>query len=108
MTGMYIYMYAYALQSYVHILTVPIMHDNIIVVLTSFAVLLIVLILASPAQWRVRNTGTLLNIGWLLAGNLVFLINAIIWRDNVANSVPVWCDICKPLAISPRQRTDSI
>lgn len=83
--------------------TVPIMHDNILIVIASFAVFLIMLILASPTQWRVRNTGTILNIGWLLAGNLTFLVNAVIWRDNVVNSAPVWCDICKHVVPQSRR-----
>lgn len=84
------------------------MHDNILIVIGSFAVFLIVLILASPTQWRVRNSGTILNIVWLLAGNLTFLINAMVWRDSIADLAPVWCDICKhPLGNSNNALTFS-
>jgi hypothetical protein len=69
------------------------MHDNILPVLTTFAVVL--LLLASSAQWRARNIGTLLNIGWTLVGNLSFLLNTTIWRDHSKNIAPVFCDICE-------------
>jgi pheromone a factor receptor len=69
------------------------MHDNILPVLTAFA--LVLLLLAGYTQWGARNLGTLLNIGWLLAGNLIFLVNAVVWRDTYDDIAPVWCDICE-------------
>jgi hypothetical protein len=32
---------------------------------------------------------------WLLAISLVFLVDAILWSDNVANSAPLWCDLSR-------------
>lgn len=37
--------------------------------------------------------GTVLWIFWAGTGCLIYFINAIIWRDNVTNWAPVWCDI---------------
>jgi len=68
------------------------MHDNWLPVLTAIATVL--MILASAAQWRARNLGTLLNIGWILVGNLNFFINSVIWRDHFEDTAPVFCDIC--------------
>jgi pheromone a factor receptor len=69
------------------------MHDNSLPVLTAIATVL--MMLASAAQWRARNLGTLLNIGWILVGNLNFFLNSVIWRDHFENSAPVFCDICE-------------
>lgn len=69
------------------------MHDNVLPILTSFALTL--LLLAGYTQWGSRNIGTLLNVGWLIAGNLIFLVNALVWRDTYEDIAPVWCDVCK-------------
>jgi pheromone a factor receptor len=69
------------------------MHDNSLPVLTAIATVL--MMLASAAQWRARNLGTLLNIGWILVGNLNFFLNSVIWRDHSEDTAPVFCDICE-------------
>jgi pheromone a factor receptor len=69
------------------------MHDSALPVVTTIAIIL--LLLAGSAQWRARNLGTLLNIGWTLAGNLSFLLNTLIWRDHSRDAAPVFCDICR-------------
>ena len=69
------------------------MHDNSLPVLTAIATVL--MMLASAAQWRARNLGTLLNIGWILVGNLNFFLNSVIWRDHYDDTAPVFCDICE-------------
>lgn len=69
------------------------MHDNSLPILTAIAIIL--LLLASSGQWRARNLGTLLNIGWTLLGNLSFFLNSLIWRDHSDNTAPVFCDICE-------------
>jgi pheromone a factor receptor len=69
------------------------MHDNSLPILTAIATVL--MLLASAAQWRARNLGTLFNIGWILLGNLNFFLNSVIWRDHFDDTAPVFCDICK-------------
>jgi pheromone a factor receptor len=49
----------------------------------------------SPWHWRSRNTGTLIYIAWSLIANIVYFVNAVIWRNNADNVSPVWCDICE-------------
>ena len=44
------------------------------------------------AAW---NIGCILYIFWVGGQCLFHAINLHIWRDNVINSAPVWCDICK-------------
>jgi pheromone a factor receptor len=42
---------------------------------------------------RRGSVANLTLVGWLLACNLLHAINSIIWADNLAIHVPVWCDI---------------
>ncbi|KDQ50573.1 hypothetical protein JAAARDRAFT_141774 [Jaapia argillacea MUCL 33604] len=44
-------------------------------------------------QWRTRDVAILSTITWLLACNLIHVINSIVWADNVVPRVPVWCDL---------------
>lgn len=39
------------------------------------------------------NMGTILWIFWAGTGTLIYFINGIIWRDNVTNWAPIWCDV---------------
>ena len=54
---------------------------------------LVLLALAAPAHFRARNTGSILYICWAALGNLVFLVNKLVWSDHVRNIAPIWCDI---------------
>ncbi|PVF96423.1 STE3-domain-containing protein [Serendipita vermifera] len=58
-------------------------------------------LLALPAPWHIkaRNSGTLIFIFWAFLGNLVFLINNIVWDANIQNPAPIWCDISSKLLI---------
>ncbi|KAG9079965.1 a-factor receptor [Ceratobasidium sp. 370] len=57
-------------------------------------------ILPLPWHWQARNTGTLLYLGWTLAGCLMFLINSVVWDGNMNDSAPVWCDITSRLVLA--------
>ena len=46
-----------------------------------------------PWHWRAGNVATLAMIAWLFASNVIYGVDAIVWRDNAAVVVPVWCDI---------------
>ncbi|CAK5270892.1 unnamed protein product [Mycena citricolor] len=48
-----------------------------------------------PLPWHLEawNVGTCLFMIWTAIANMIFFINSIIWRGNVHNSAPVWCDI---------------
>jgi pheromone a factor receptor len=58
---------------------------------------LLLLALSAPSHFRARNTGTILYICWTALGNLLALINKLIWHDHVRNIAPVWCDICESI-----------
>lgn len=68
------------------------MHDLGLIICSSLA--LVLLLLPLPLQWRARNASTIINIGWLFIGNLIFLVNACIWWDNMDILALPWCDIC--------------
>jgi pheromone a factor receptor len=53
----------------------------------------VVVLIPSPWHWRSRNVATLCLIFWLALYNMTRFINSLIWADNYANVVPVWCDI---------------
>ncbi|PCH42926.1 putative fungal pheromoneG-protein-coupled receptor [Wolfiporia cocos MD-104 SS10] len=48
-----------------------------------------------PLYWHLEawNVGCVLYIFWSGSQNLIQFINMTIWKDNVINSAPVWCDI---------------
>ena len=54
---------------------------------------LVLLALAAPSQFTARNTGTILYICWVFLGNLISLINKLVWPDHARNIAPVLCDI---------------
>ncbi|KAG9124469.1 a-factor receptor [Ceratobasidium sp. 392] len=66
----------------------------------SCALSIFLVLLPSPWHWKARNTGTLLYIFWTVVGNIIFLVNSIIWNGNFeTDPVPVWCDITTKLII---------
>ncbi|GFZ49116.1 hypothetical protein JCM24511_06866 [Saitozyma sp. JCM 24511] len=67
------------------------MHDLGLTIFSGLGMVLVLLPL--PMHLRAGNAGTVFNIAWLFAGNLVFFVNTIIWWDSDANIAPVWCDI---------------
>lgn len=66
-------------------------------VMTALGMFLVLLPL--PWHWQARNFGTLLYIAWTFIGNLIYFVNSIVWRGNMANPSPIWCDISTKLAI---------
>ncbi|KAF9514397.1 hypothetical protein BS47DRAFT_1316884 [Hydnum rufescens UP504] len=71
--------------------------DTAFIFFASLALVLVLLPL--PWHWNARNYGTLLYIAWTFVGNLVYFVNAIVWRGNLENPAPVWCDISTKLCI---------
>ncbi|KAJ7034227.1 GPCR fungal pheromone mating factor [Mycena alexandri] len=57
------------------------------------------LFLALPWHWRARNVATLAIIFWLFIINMIFAIDAIIWKDSFEIRAAVWCDITTKLII---------
>lgn len=46
-----------------------------------------------PWNWRARNVATLSIITWLFVIDVIYGVDAVVWRHNVNIVVPVWCDI---------------
>ncbi|KAF5385781.1 hypothetical protein D9615_002418 [Tricholomella constricta] len=53
------------------------------------------ILVAIPFSWHLEawNTGTCLYMAWSSLGCLNLFINSVVWRENMANVAPVWCDI---------------
>jgi hypothetical protein len=50
-----------------------------------------------PLPWHIQawNAGTCAFMIWTGLSCLNEFINALVWKGNVLNVVPVWCDICR-------------
>ncbi|KIY66513.1 STE3-domain-containing protein [Cylindrobasidium torrendii FP15055 ss-10] len=48
-----------------------------------------------PLPWHLQawNSGTCAFMMWTAATSFVRAVNSVIWKDNVENVAPVWCDI---------------
>jgi pheromone a factor receptor len=66
-------------------------------IVTSFGILL--LLLPLYWHWKSRNVGTLLYIGWGLTGNIIYLVNSVVWSGNLRNDHHFWCDLSTKLMI---------
>lgn len=51
-----------------------------------------------PLPWHIQawNSGTCAFMIWTATACLIYFIDSLIWAGNVANPVPVWCDIGSP------------
>ena len=47
------------------------------------------------------NTGTCMYMIWTALGCLIYFTNSILWRGNVLNKAPIYCDIGKADAYFP-------
>lgn len=56
-------------------------------------------LLPLPWHWSARNVGTLLYIAWTFTGSLIYLVDSIVWRGNLHNPAPVWCDISTKILV---------
>ncbi len=50
-----------------------------------------------PLPWHFQawNAGTCIYMVWASLASLIQFVDSIIWRGNIINSAPVWCDICE-------------
>ena len=50
-----------------------------------------------PLPWHMQawNSGTCLFMLWTSVGCLNYAVNAIVWRADVLDRAPIWCDICE-------------
>jgi len=73
------------------------MADPVFPIFASLAIVLC--LIPSPWHYKARNSGTLIYIFWIVLGNLVFMVNHIVWAGNLRNPVPVWCDITSKIVM---------
>nr|AAF01419.1 Rcb2.42 [Coprinopsis cinerea] len=59
----------------------------------------ILVLIPLPWHWRAKNIPTLSLSIWLFVSNIIYGVNSILWADNYAVKVPVWCDIVTKIQI---------
>ncbi|OCH88492.1 fungal pheromone STE3G-protein-coupled receptor [Obba rivulosa] len=58
-----------------------------------------VVLIPLPSHWRARNVATLSIIAWLFVIDMIYGINALVWRNNIEVRLVVWCDITTKIII---------
>ncbi|KAI0698261.1 GPCR fungal pheromone mating factor [Cytidiella melzeri] len=53
-----------------------------------------------PWHWRAGNVATIMIMLWLFAVNVIYGVDAIIWRHNVDVRMAIWCDITTKIIIA--------
>nr|VWO99366.1 Pheromone receptor CPRa1p [Ganoderma boninense] len=62
-----------------------------------FAAFLVLVTL--PWHWRAKNVATLAMVAWLFVINIIYGVDAIIWRQSILVKAVVWCDITSRIII---------
>jgi hypothetical protein len=62
----------------------------------TFAVFVLLLLL--PTQIRVRNVAILAPMTCMILTNITYLVNTLVWAENVRDVAPIWCDISQSLS----------
>lgn len=60
----------------------------------------LVLVPLSPSSFQTWNIGVFMFPIWVSIECLVFGVNTILWRDNVRDIAPVWCDISESFLLT--------
>lgn len=55
----------------------------------------IVALIPLPWHFQAWNAGTCIFMLWASISSLIQFVNSLVWRGNVADVAPIWCDICK-------------
>ena len=46
-----------------------------------------------PWHWRARNIATLAMAAWLFVTNMIYGVDAVLWKGTILVKAVVWCDI---------------
>nr|QPG55753.1 pheromone receptor [Auricularia cornea] len=71
--------------------------DTVYLVLTCISVVLVIL----PIPWHLSawNSATCYMMLWTTIGSIIHIANTIIWRDNLSNPSPTYCDISTKIIV---------
>jgi len=50
-------------------------------------------LIPAPAHFKSGNPGVILLACWILASQTILLANSIIWRGNINDNIPYYCDL---------------
>ena len=56
-------------------------------------------LISVPALRRFQSVALFAMAFWLFVTNIIFAVNALVWADNNAVHIPVWCDISESVLI---------
>ena len=63
---------------------------------------ILALLIPAPIHFKSGNIGVILLIVYIVSAQAILLTNSIIWRGNIGNPAPYWCDLAVfILAIAP-------
>ncbi len=66
-------------------------------IMSGISILLVLIPL--PCHLAARNYAILPFACWLLVGCLIYFTNSLLWRKNVRNFAPIWCDVSSKLLV---------
>jgi pheromone a factor receptor len=58
-----------------------------------YSLSLVAILLPAPSEFKKGCNGVILLICWLFASQLILLVNSIVWKDNIRDPAPFWCDL---------------
>jgi pheromone a factor receptor len=70
------------------------------IILYSLSILAV--LIPAPAHFKSGNPGVILLACWILASQTILLADAIIWRGNISDNIPYYCDFTTAvIAVAP-------
>jgi pheromone a factor receptor len=54
---------------------------------------LVAVLLPVPSHFKRGNTGVIILTCWLFTSQLIYLVNSIVWKGNIRDPAPFWCDL---------------
>ncbi|KIM23948.1 hypothetical protein M408DRAFT_246575 [Serendipita vermifera MAFF 305830] len=54
---------------------------------------ILALLIPAPVHFKSGNTGVILFILYAASTQIILLVNSIVWRGNISNPAPFWCDL---------------
>ena len=79
-----------------------------LVPIVNFVAVVLVFSSMSKSMFQVWNVGACAFAIWVTIQSFTAAIGAILWSNNVKNSVPIWCDICERCSHPRLKQSNSV